>query len=196
MNVLTPAQPPSDLVLGVGCTRRHAAAYVLFLALGALASWLPAAHAQAAQAADAAATFSTKSLTTETALRAAQAALASCRKSGFQIAVAVVDRGGTTQVVLRDRFAGAHTPDTAVNKAWTAVTFKQSTLQLAKETEPGKEASGIRHLPRVVAVGGGMMIEAGGSLIGGIGISGAPGGVADHVCAEAGVKAISADIEF
>ncbi len=142
------------------------------------------------------ATFTTKSLTPETALKAARAALESCRKSGFQVAVAVVDRGGNAQVLLRDRFAGAHTVDTAINKAWTSVTFKTATLAFAKETEAGKDASGIRQLPRVVAVGGGLMIEAAGSLVGGIGVSGAPGGAADDVCAQAGIKAIQADIEL
>jgi uncharacterized protein GlcG (DUF336 family) len=143
------------------------------------------------------ATFTTKSLKPEVALKAAQAALESCRKSGFQVAVAIVDRAGLTQVMLRDRFAGAHTSDTAVNKAWTAVTFKTTTLALAKETEAGTAASGIRNLPRVVAVGGGVMIESGsGATLGGIGISGAPGGAADEACAKAGIKAIADEISF
>ena len=67
------------------------------------------------------ATISLKALTPETALKAAQAALAKCRADGFQVAVAVVDRSGLPQVMLRDRYAGAHTPETATNKAWTAV---------------------------------------------------------------------------
>lgn len=143
------------------------------------------------------ATFTTKSLKPEMALKVAQAALESCRKSGFQVAVAVVDRAGLTQVMLRDRFAGAHTPDTATNKAWTAVSFRTNTSALAKETEAGKDASGIRNLPRVVVVGGGVMIESGtGSLIGGVGVSGAPGGPADEVCAKAGIKAIADAINF
>ena len=68
-------------------------------------------------------TFTVKMLTPETALKAAQVAMAKCRKDGFQTAVAVVDRAGVVQVVLRDRFAGAHTPDMAVGKAWTAASF-------------------------------------------------------------------------
>jgi hypothetical protein len=51
-----------------------------------------------------------KSLSTELALDLARAALAECRKRGYQAAVAVVDRFGVTQVMLRDRFAGAATP--------------------------------------------------------------------------------------
>lgn len=141
-------------------------------------------------------TFTVKQLTMETALKAAQAAINKCRKDGFQTAVAVVDRAGVVQVVLRDRYAGAHTPDTAIGKAWTAASFKQSTGSLAIETQPGKPMSGIRQLPRVVAAGGGVPIEAGGNLLGAIGVSGAPGGDADDVCAIAGIKAIADDIEF
>jgi uncharacterized protein GlcG (DUF336 family) len=141
-------------------------------------------------------TYTVKMLTPETALKAAQAALAKCRKNDFQIAVAVVDRAGIVQVVLRDRFAGAHTPDTAINKAWTAASFKQSTAALATETQAGKSMSGVRQLPKVVAAGGALPIEAGGNLLGAIGVSGAPGGDADEVCAAAGIKAINDDIEF
>lgn len=142
------------------------------------------------------ATFSTRSLTPETALIAAKAALEKCRKDGYQVAVAVVDRGGLTQVLLRDRFAGAHTVDFAPNKAWTAVSFRISTTALAAETQAGKPMSAIRNHPKVLAAGGGLAIEAGGSVVGGIGVSGAPGGEADDECAKAGIKAIADAIEF
>ncbi len=142
------------------------------------------------------ATFSLKSLTPETAVKAAQAALAKCRADGFQVSVAIVDRSGLVQVVLRDRYAGAHSPETATNKAWTAVSFRTDTTELTRITQPGQPSSGIRNLPRVVAVGGGMKIEAGGSIIAGIGVSGAPGGDADDVCARAGIKAIADSLEF
>ena len=142
------------------------------------------------------ATFTTKSLTPESALKAAQAALAKCRADGFQVAVAVVDRGGLTQVLLRDRFAGPHTVEIAANKAWSAVSFRTNTGELAKASPPGSPMSGIREFPRMVAVGGGMMIQGGGSLLGAIGVSGAPGGDNDDACAAAGIKAIADDLEF
>jgi uncharacterized protein GlcG (DUF336 family) len=142
------------------------------------------------------ATYSIKAVTPETAVKAAQAALAKCRADGYQVAVAVVDRSGLLQVVVRDRYAGAHTPETATNKAWTAVSFRTDTTDLVKITQPGQPSAGIRNLPRVVAVGGGVKIEAGGSIIAGIGVSGAPSGDADDVCAKAGVKAIADSLEF
>jgi len=147
-------------------------------------------------AASAEATHSIKLLTPETALKAAQAALKKCRDNGFQATVAVVDRMGVTQVLLRDRFAGTHTVEMAHAKAWTAVSFRTNTTALAEATQAGRPQSGVRHLPGVAAAGGGLMIEAGGGLLGAIGVSGAPGGKEDDVCAAAGIAAVKDDLEF
>ena len=147
-----------------------------------------------AMAADA--TFAIKLLTPETALKAAQAALARCRSNGYQVTVAVTDRMGVVQVLLRDRFAGPHTADMAAAKAYTAVSFRTNTTELADATQPGKPQSGIRNRPGVAAVGGGLMIEAGGSLLGAIGVSGAPGGKEDDACAAAGIAAVREDLEL
>jgi uncharacterized protein GlcG (DUF336 family) len=155
---------------------------------------LLAVLAPAAVAADS--TFTIKLMTPEIAQKAVNAALADCRKRGYQVAVAVVDRAGVPQALVRDRFAGAHTPATAINKGWTAVSFRTDTLALAAETQAGRPASGIRALPQVVAVGGGVLIDAGGSTVGAIGVSGAPSGDEDDKCAKAGVAAIRADIEL
>jgi len=135
-------------------------------------------------------------LTTSAAQVAAQAALARCQKDGYTVAVAVVDRGGQPLAVLRDNLAGTHTTQTAVGKAATAVSFRTDTTELAATTQAGKAQSGIRQLPNVIAVGGGLMIRAKGSLVGGIGVSGAPGGDADDVCAKAGIAAINDAIEL
>ena len=142
------------------------------------------------------AVFQTKTLTPEAALKAAQAALDSCRKQGFQAAVAVTDRNGLVQVLLRDRYAGPHTPDIAINKAWTAASFKTSTLEFCKDTQAGKPMSGIRNHPRVIAACGGLPIEGGGTLVGAIGVSGGPGCEADESCAKAGIKAIADSLEL
>jgi len=136
------------------------------------------------------------SLTNAAALDAARAALASCDKGGYTVSVAVVDRGGHALVVLRNGLAGAHTVQTAIGKASTAVSFRTDTTELATATQAGRASSGIRDLPGVVAVGGGMMIRAKGSLVGGIGVSGAPNGDADDGCAKAGIAAISDALEL
>ena len=132
----------------------------------------------------------------ETALGLARASLEDCRSRGYQVAVAVVDRFGVTQVVLRDELAGAHTPETARRKAWTAVSFRTDTLALAEATEAGGPASGIRHVSEAMMVGGGIPVEAAGEMVGGVGVSGAPGGDADAECATAGIEAVSDALEF
>lgn len=147
-------------------------------------------------AADGHALFTTQSLTPEAALKAATAALEKCRADGYQVAVAVVDRMGNMQVMVRDRFAGAHTPDTARRKAWTATSFRTNTTDLLDMTAPGQPQSGVRQITGALMLGGGVMIEAAGSMVGAIGVSGAPGGELDDICAEAGIAAIEDDIAF
>ena len=137
-----------------------------------------------------------KSMSPEVALDLARAALADCRQRGYQVAVAVVDRSGVTQVVLRDRFAGPHTPATAAGKAWTAVSFRTNTSELVAATQPGMPQAGLRDLAGAVILGGGMVVQAAGTLVGAIGVSGAPGGDADDACAKAGISAIQDKLDF
>lgn len=165
--------------------RRHPIILALSLACMACGS------AQAAEA-----TYASETLTTEAALAAGQAALTSCRDSGYQVAVSVTDRSGTPIALLRDRYAGPHTPDTATRKAYTSASFRMPSADLAEATQAGKATSGIRHLEHVLALGGGLPIQAAGSLVGAIGVSGAPGGEADQACAQAGIDAIQADLDF
>lgn len=141
-------------------------------------------------------TFSTATLTTDAATTLAQAALDFCRDHGYQVAVSVTDRSGTPIALLRDRFAGAHTPETATRKAYTAASFNMDTTRLADATQAGTSASGIRQVSGVLALGGGVPISAAGALVGAVGVSGAPGGQADEDCARAGISTIQDDLDF
>ena len=165
------------------------------LRLGSILAAATLVAAAGAQAQDRG-TFAVRHLLPETAMKATRAALEDCRKRGYQVSVAVVDRSGVAQALLRDRFAGPHTPSTAINKGWTAISFRTNTQEFAAETQAGRPSSGLRQLPNVVAVGGGVLIEAGGSIVGAIGVSGAPTGEADEQCAKAGIAAIRDDIEL
>ncbi|HUS53895.1 MAG TPA: heme-binding protein [Thermohalobaculum sp.] len=136
------------------------------------------------------------SMKPEIAIELAQVALKNCRDSGYQVAVAVVDRFGQTQAVIRDRYAGVHTVDTAVAKAWTAASFRTSTLELDHAIEAGTLSKGLRDIPGALALGGGVPVEASGSIIGAIGVSGAPGPEIDEACAKAGIEAITDRLEF
>jgi len=137
-----------------------------------------------------------KVLSPGVAMELAQATMEDCRKRGYQVAVAVVDRFGVTQVILRDRFAGPHTPETARRKAWTAVSFRTDTLALADLSQAGQPQSGARDVEGAMMVGGGVPVEAAGSLVAGVGVSGAPAGGEDDACARAGIQAITDKIAF
>lgn len=130
------------------------------------------------------------------ALAAAQGALAECRSKGALVAVAVTDRSGVVLAVLRDPLAGMHTADTATRKAWTAVSFRNATSMLERATSATSDSSGIRQLPGVAMVAGGLPIAAAGKQIGGIGVSGAPNGAMDEACAQAGLATIHDELEL
>ncbi|XDA97078.1 heme-binding protein [Sulfitobacter sp. LCG007] len=132
----------------------------------------------------------------EVALELAQAAMAHCQEAGYQVGVSVVDRFGQPQVFIRDRYAGMHVFETSRRKAWTAVSFRTSTSALDAATAPGEISQGIRQLSEALALGGGLMIEGGGTILGGVGVSGAPSPELDEDCAEAGIAAVEVKIAF
>lgn len=140
--------------------------------------------------------ISYKSMSVDLALKAATAAMKSCREQGYQVSVAVIERGGTTQVILRDDLAGVLTPDVAIRKAMTALNFKTNTTNLVEPTSNGQPASGLRELPGAIFVGGGVRIEAGGVTVGAMGISGAPNPDVDDTCALAGIASITDILDF
>lgn len=133
----------------------------------------------------------------EVALDMAEAAMIFCREQGYQIGVTVVDRFGLPQVFMRDRFAGLHVYETSYRKAWTAVSFRTGTTELNSVTAPGNSSQGIRQLSQALPLGGGLVVEEGaGSIVAGIGVSGAPTPEIDDDCAQAGIDAVADQIAF
>ena len=137
-----------------------------------------------------------KSLAPDVAFDLAKAVLAQCRKDGLQVAVVVIDRFGQPLVVLRDRYAGLAAIPTATGKAWTAVNFGRDTGELIKSIRDGQLSAGLANLPNVVMLVGGLVIQSGGSIIGGVGVAGAPGGDKDEACAKAGLAAVQDKLDF
>ena len=135
-----------------------------------------------------------KVLKPEIAIKAAISAMNFCQDEGYQVGVSVVDRFGLTQAFIKSRYAGLHVQETATRKAWTSVSFRTPTLSLDESTQPGKEAFGIRFISTPLPLGGGVPIEAEGSIVAGIGVSGAPGTDIYDECARAGIAAIEDDL--
>jgi uncharacterized protein GlcG (DUF336 family) len=119
-----------------------------------------------------------------------QGALDQCTKDGYKVSVVIVDKGGNVAASVRGDGTGPHTMEFARMKAYTARTRNQTSLQTMKLLEDPAN-SFIRQIPNVVGVGGGVPIRAGTETIGGVGVSGAPGGEKDEVCANAGLAKVA-----
>ncbi|MEJ2431789.1 MAG: heme-binding protein [Pseudolabrys sp.] len=137
-----------------------------------------------------------KSLSPDVAFDLARAALNQCRKDGYQVAVVVVDRFGVPLVILRDRFAGSLGMKVAQAKARAAQVFARNTSELVKMLQTGEISRPLGNLPGLVFVAGGLVIQAEGSTLGAVGVSGASGGDKDEACAKAGLAAIQDKLEF
>ena len=115
--------------------------------------------------------------------KAIQASLDACNKDGYRVSVSIVDRSGVLRVMARADGAGPHTVDSSKKKAYTAASLRRPTTELAEL---------INKVPTLLMLGGGLPIEIGGEIVGGIGVGGAPGAHLDDACAQAGLDAIGA----
>lgn len=139
------------------------------------------------------ATFETRGLTAEAAHLAVHAAVGKARALGCKINCAIVDTGGRLLAFLRDPGAPLHSIDIAVDKAYTAASFRCPTDALYEAIADSPSVrQGIVARPRLTAFGGGYPIELGGQLVGGVGVSGA----AEHEDAECARAARSAILEL
>lgn len=124
----------------------------------------------------------------------ARGAIEACRKEGYQVSVVVVDRSGRVQVVLRDVFSNQHLTTLAEGKAQAVILSNVSSTTL-RENKAGI-VSELNLLPGVFVLQGGLPIQVAGSTIGAVGVSGAPGGDKDEVCARRGIDAVQERLDF
>ena len=117
------------------------------------------------------------------------AALEECAKSGYKVVVTVVDRAGELKAMQRHDGTNPHNIELSRRKAYTARTFRQTTEEFRIRTEQ-PESSGLRTLPGMIWAAGGVPIKIGDDTVGGLGVSGAPGGPRDEICAKAGVAKV------
>ena len=125
--------------------------------------------------------------------KAIQASLDACKKDGYKVSASVVDRAGVLRAMVRADGAGPHTVDSSRKKAYTAASLRRSTTELAELINKVPTLQALRDMnDQVLVLGGGLPIEIGGEVVGGIGVGGAPGAHLDDACAQAGLDAIGA----
>ena len=120
----------------------------------------------------------------------AEATLAACKAKGFNTAAAVVDRAGQVLVILRDEQATAQTAEMARRKAYTARMFRTTTLEFQKRTASDPTLLPQRDVADILALGGGVPIQVGNEVIGGVASSGSNQDM-DDACAKAGVAKVA-----
>jgi uncharacterized protein GlcG (DUF336 family) len=122
--------------------------------------------------------------------------VANCATKGYAVTAAVVDLDGVRQAVLRGNSAPIHTLDNAYYKAYSAASLtlarKEDSTKAVADRMSKNPASTVPQtpLPNVTYAVGGVTVMAGGTAIGGIGVSGAPGGNFDEECARAAIAKI------
>jgi uncharacterized protein GlcG (DUF336 family) len=135
-----------------------------------------------------------KLMTLELAVDIAQAAIDACRKDGYQVSVVVVDRSGRTQVLMRDVFANQYLTQLAQGKANAVVLSNTSSSALRKNR--ADIADELNLLDDLLVLDGGLPMTVAGSMIGAVGVSGAPGGDLDEACAQRGIDSVQERLDF
>ncbi|MFC6144863.1 GlcG/HbpS family heme-binding protein [Paraburkholderia silvatlantica] len=111
-----------------------------------------------------------------------------CEQRGYSVTATVVDTSGHQQAVVKGDSVPLQSLSVSYRKAYTAYSYGQafgmrSTGELLRAGHGGPADAGLNTIPEVLFVPGGVTIRSGNSVLGGLGVSGAPGGDRDEACA-------------
>jgi len=165
-------------------TTTTVAATLAFLTLAAVG-----AHAQGV--------LNTQKLSAALANELVGESVAQCAQKDYAVTAVVVDLDGVRQAMLRGNGAPIHTVDNAFYKAYSSASLtvarKEDSTKAVAERMAKNPATTVpaTPLPNVTYGVGGVAIMAAGNIIGGIGVSGAPGGQFDEECARAALAKIA-----
>ena len=154
----------------------------------AIAALLPPGLAAAADFID------TRRMGMELAEDIARAAVLACREQGWQVSAVVVDRSAVPQAVLRDLNASRFTLQIAEEKANAVILSGVASSQFRSNREDIRPE--MNQVDGILVLSGGLPIRAAGSLVGAVGVSGAPGGERDEVCAQKALESVAERLDF
>jgi uncharacterized protein GlcG (DUF336 family) len=135
-----------------------------------------------------------RQISLELARDIAMTAVEACRKDGYNVSAVVLDRAGNVQVALRDTLATRHTLEIAERKAGMSVMSGSDSGEFRAARDDIRVE--LNHIDGLIVMDGALPIRAAGSLIGAVGVSGAPGGDKDAACAAAALKSVEERLEF
>lgn len=135
-----------------------------------------------------------KRLGMELAAELAGAAVLACREQGYQVAAVVVDRAGVPQAMLRDVLASRFTIQIAEEKANAVILSGVGSAEFRRNR--GDIRAEMNHVDGILMLEGGVPVEAAGSLVAALGVSGAPGGDKDEACARRALEGLQERLEF
>ncbi|MBW8329252.1 MAG: heme-binding protein [Thiobacillus sp.] len=124
----------------------------------------------------------------------AMAAVEACRQDGYTVSAVVLDRAGNVQVALRDTLAARHTLDIAERKAGMSIMSGSDSGEF--RAARGDIRPELNHIDGLIVMDGALPIRVAGSLIGAVGVSGAPGGDKDRACAADALRKVEERLEF
>ncbi len=129
-----------------------------------------------------------RTLTIEGAKKAAAAAVAEAKRSNAAGVVAIVDDGGNLMYLERLDGTFPAGATISIGKARTAAMFKKPTAAFEEIIRAGRTP--MVALADFTPLQGGVPLEVGGGVVGGIGVSGAASQQQDEAIAKAGAAAL------
>ncbi|MCU0985856.1 MAG: heme-binding protein [Acetobacteraceae bacterium] len=115
-------------------------------------------------------------------------AVEACAARNFNVTATVVDRAGVVRVVLRADRAGPHTVAASGRKAYTSASVRNTTAAVAQAVADNVAQRNVAQIDGFLLLGGGVPIRAGDEVVGAVGVGGAPSGMIDEECANAGIE--------
>ena len=136
----------------------------------------------------------------KTAAMLATDAVQICADRGWSVTAAVVDPSGHQQAVVKGDTVPLQSLSVAYRKAYTAYSYgqafdKNATSEIIAAHQDGPANGALNTVPEVLFIPGGVTIRtAKGEVIGGVGVSGAPGGDKDEACAASALARLKPEL--
>ncbi|WP_018478881.1 heme-binding protein [Pontibacter roseus] len=126
----------------------------------------------------------THQLTLEAALQLTSRARATAKSLNKEVSIAILDASGQDILLTRGNGVGPHNTEAARRKAYTSLSTKTPSLQLARNARANADTQNLANLPELLLLGGGYPIWHKGQVIGGIGVAGGGGPENDDTIAK------------